>query len=60
MDDLFRKSRKIDKDAKKRENNIFCKTDGIRRMNFILVDDTQVLEIKNGPYVGAEIDRKRF
>ena len=26
----------------------------------ILEDDTQVLEIKNGPYVGAEEDRKRI
>jgi len=26
----------------------------------ILQDDTQVLEIKNGPYPGAEADRRRF
>ena len=26
----------------------------------ILDDDTQVLEIKNGPYVGAELDRTRL
>ena len=26
----------------------------------ILSDKTKVLEIKNGPYLGAEIDRKRF
>ncbi len=26
----------------------------------ILEDNTQVLEIKNGPYVGAELDRRRF
>ena len=26
----------------------------------ILADDTHVLEIKNGPYLGAEIDRTRF
>ena len=26
----------------------------------ILEDNTQVLEIKNGPYLGAEIDRRRF
>lgn len=26
----------------------------------ILEDDTKVLEIKNGPYLGAEIDRRRF
>jgi hypothetical protein len=26
----------------------------------ILEDDTQVLEVKNGPYFGAEIDRKRI
>ncbi len=26
----------------------------------ILEDNTQVLEIKNGPYLGAEVDRKRF
>lgn len=26
----------------------------------ILEDDTQVLEIKNGPYFGPEIDRRRF
>jgi hypothetical protein len=26
----------------------------------ILQDDTQVLEVKNGPYVGAEADRKRL
>lgn len=26
----------------------------------ILEDDTQVLEIKNGPYLGAEIDRRRI
>jgi hypothetical protein len=26
----------------------------------ILEDDTQVLEIKNGPYLGAEIDRRRL
>jgi hypothetical protein len=26
----------------------------------ILADNTQVLEIKNGPYLGAETDRKRF
>lgn len=26
----------------------------------ILQDDTQVLEIKNGPYFGAETDRKRI
>ena len=26
----------------------------------ILEDDTHVLEIKNGPYLGAEIDRTRF
>ena len=26
----------------------------------ILEDDTQVLEIKNGPYVGPEIDRRRI
>jgi len=26
----------------------------------ILENDTHVLEIKNGPYLGAEIDRRRF
>lgn len=26
----------------------------------ILSDNTQVIEIKNGPYLGAEIDRTRF
>jgi hypothetical protein len=26
----------------------------------ILEDDTQVLEVKNGPYLGAEVDRRRF
>lgn len=26
----------------------------------ILQDNTQVLEIKNGPYLGADIDRRRF
>jgi len=26
----------------------------------ILEDGTQVLEIKNGPYLGAERDRRRF
>ncbi|MDC4205847.1 MAG: hypothetical protein MPW14_00040 [Candidatus Manganitrophus sp.] len=26
----------------------------------ILEDDTQVLEIKNGPYVGADLDRRRL
>ena len=26
----------------------------------ILEDGTQVLEVKNGPYVGAELDRRRF
>lgn len=26
----------------------------------ILEDDTQVLEVKNGPYPGAEADRRRF
>lgn len=26
----------------------------------ILEDGTQVLEIKNGPYVGADLDRRRF
>lgn len=26
----------------------------------ILEDDTQVIEIKNGPYLGAEIDRRRI
>ena len=26
----------------------------------ILEDNTQVLELKNGPYVGAELDRKRL
>lgn len=26
----------------------------------ILEDGTQVLEVKNGPYLGAEVDRKRF
>jgi hypothetical protein len=26
----------------------------------ILEDDTQVLEVKNGPYVGANADRRRF
>ena len=26
----------------------------------IMEDGTQVLEVKNGPYVGAEADRKRF
>ena len=26
----------------------------------ILQDNTQVLEIKNGPYLGANIDRRRF
>ena len=26
----------------------------------ILEDNTQVLEFKNGPYLGAEIDRKRI
>jgi hypothetical protein len=26
----------------------------------ILTDDTKALEIKNGPYYGAEIDRRRF
>lgn len=26
----------------------------------ILEDDTQILEIKNGPYLGPEIDRKRI
>lgn len=26
----------------------------------VLEDDTQVLEIKNGPYVGADLDRRRI
>jgi hypothetical protein len=26
----------------------------------ILQDNTKVLEVKNGPYLGAEIDRRRF
>ncbi len=26
----------------------------------ILEDDTRVFEIKNGPYLGAEVDRRRF
>ncbi len=26
----------------------------------ILEDETQVLEVKNGPYMGAEVDRTRF
>lgn len=26
----------------------------------ILEDNTQVIEIKNGPYMGADIDRRRF
>jgi hypothetical protein len=26
----------------------------------ILEDDTKVIEIKNGPYLGAEVDRERF
>jgi hypothetical protein len=26
----------------------------------ILEDDTQVLEIKNGPYLGPDVDRRRF
>jgi len=26
----------------------------------ILQDDTQVLEVKNGPYLGADIDRRRL
>jgi len=26
----------------------------------ILEDKTQVIEIKNGPYLGAEVDRRRF
>jgi hypothetical protein len=26
----------------------------------ILEDDTQVLEVKNGPYLGAEVDRRRI
>jgi len=26
----------------------------------ILEDNTQVIEIKNGPYLGAEVDRRRF
>ncbi|MCZ4696349.1 hypothetical protein DWB61_16920 [Ancylomarina euxinus] len=26
----------------------------------ILEDNTQVLEVKNGPYLGADIDRRRF
>ncbi len=26
----------------------------------ILEDGTQVLEVKNGPYLGAEVDRRRF
>ena len=26
----------------------------------VMSDDTQVLEIKNGPYVGADLDRRRF
>lgn len=26
----------------------------------IIDNDTQVLEIKNGPYVGADLDRRRF
>jgi len=26
----------------------------------ILEDNTQVLEVKNGPYLGAEVDRRRF
>ncbi len=26
----------------------------------ILEDETKVLEIKNGPYLGAEVDRRRF
>ena len=27
---------------------------------FIKEEDTNVLEIKNGPYLGAEIDRRRI
>ena len=26
----------------------------------ILDDDTEVLEIKNGPYVGSDLDRRRI
>ena len=26
----------------------------------VLEDDTRVLEVKNGPYLGAETDRRRF
>jgi len=26
----------------------------------ILEDNTKVIEIKNGPYLGAEVDRRRF
>jgi hypothetical protein len=26
----------------------------------ILEDGTQVLEVKNGPYIGADLDRRRF
>ncbi len=26
----------------------------------IIEDDTQVLEVKNGPYVGPDLDRRRF
>lgn len=26
----------------------------------IIEDDTQVLEVKNGPYLGAEVDRRRI
>jgi hypothetical protein len=26
----------------------------------VLEDDTQVMEIKNGPYVGPDLDRRRF
>ena len=26
----------------------------------ILSDDTKVIEIKNGPYLGADVDRRRI
>ena len=40
--------------------SIFLVRKGWVRLYRILQDDTQVLEIKNGPYVGAEADRKRL
>ena len=57
--EIYDLSNKKVKDIECHEGDIIILLRGAHGYH-ILEDDTQVLEVKNGPYVGAELDRVRL